>query len=160
LICSQRDQSQRPSGDSRGRSQRELAPRLWSRAVCGSSVSIRPTFQLPTSCSEGFNIAPSLTSVRRESPRHLTVLPGGGSLARARFDDRAWRPDRLCRVLPAARPAALGRPSAPWRAQCWPCRRRADAATRPVMRSGGVRAERDSVCPAFSNATPPTVRLR
>jgi hypothetical protein len=35
---------------------------------------------------------------------------------------------------------------------------RADAATRPVTRSGGVRAECDSVCARLLNATPPTVR--
>jgi hypothetical protein len=29
-------------------------------------------------------MAPSAMSVRRDSPRHMTVLPGGGSLARAR----------------------------------------------------------------------------
>jgi hypothetical protein len=36
-----------------------------------------PQFFVPT-------IAPNLMSVRRDSPRHMTVLPGGGSLARAR----------------------------------------------------------------------------
>jgi hypothetical protein len=39
-------------------------------------------------------------------------------------DDRSWRPDRLRRVLPEARPRAVERPSAPWRARCWPCSRR------------------------------------
>ncbi len=39
-------------------------------------------FQLPTITPP--TVAPSAMSVRRDSPRHMTVLPGGGSLARAR----------------------------------------------------------------------------
>lgn len=40
-------------------------------------------FQLPTTFPP--TMAPSAMSVRRDSPRrHMTVLPGGGSLARAR----------------------------------------------------------------------------
>ena len=39
-------------------------------------------FQLPTNSPP--SMAPSAISVRRDSPRHMTVLPGGGSLARAR----------------------------------------------------------------------------
>jgi hypothetical protein len=39
-------------------------------------------FQLPTSLMP--REAPSSISVRRERPRHRTMLPGGGSLARAR----------------------------------------------------------------------------
>jgi hypothetical protein len=51
--------------------------------VSGAShcVSVRPTFQLPTSCA---TLNPNSISVKRESPRHMTMLPGGGSLARAR----------------------------------------------------------------------------
>jgi hypothetical protein len=47
-----------------------------------ASVSIRRGFQLPTTPVP--IIAPSMMSVSRENPRHMTVLPGGGSLARAR----------------------------------------------------------------------------
>ncbi len=39
-------------------------------------------FQLPTISAP--MVAPSLMSVRRDRPRHMTVFPGGGSLARAR----------------------------------------------------------------------------
>ena len=39
-------------------------------------------FQLPTISAP--TTAPSAMSVSRDSPRHMTVLPGGGSLARAR----------------------------------------------------------------------------
>jgi ribosomal protein L40E len=38
-------------------------------------------FQLPTSCAM---VNPNSISVNRDSPRHMTMLPGGGSLARAR----------------------------------------------------------------------------
>ena len=38
-------------------------------------------FQLPTSCAIP---NPNWISVKRDSPRHMTMLPGGGSLARAR----------------------------------------------------------------------------
>jgi hypothetical protein len=38
-------------------------------------------FQLPTSLAAS---KPRTMSVRRESPRHITMLPGGGSLVRAR----------------------------------------------------------------------------
>lgn len=39
-------------------------------------------FQLPISSPP--MVAPSLMSVRRDKPRHMTMLPGGGSCARAR----------------------------------------------------------------------------
>src|SRR5208337_436891 len=39
-------------------------------------------FQLPTIFTP--TMAPNSISVRRDSPRHMTVFPGGGSLARAR----------------------------------------------------------------------------
>ena len=39
-------------------------------------------FQLPTISAP--TMAPSAMSVSRDNPRHMTVLPGGGSLARAR----------------------------------------------------------------------------
>ena len=46
------------------------------------AVSVRCAFQLPTISAP--TVAPSAMSVRRDSPRHMTELPGGGSLARAR----------------------------------------------------------------------------
>lgn len=46
------------------------------------TVSIRRIFQLSTNSPP--TLAPSAMSVRRDSPLHMTVLPGGGSLARAR----------------------------------------------------------------------------
>jgi hypothetical protein len=39
-------------------------------------------FQLPTIFTP--TMAPNSMSVRRDSPRHMTVFPGGGSLARSR----------------------------------------------------------------------------
>jgi hypothetical protein len=45
-------------------------------------VLVLSFFQLPTISAP--MMAPNLMSVRRDSPRHMTVLPGGGSLARAR----------------------------------------------------------------------------
>jgi hypothetical protein len=45
-------------------------------------VGVAGFFQLPTSLMP--REAPSSISVRRERPRHMTMLPGGGSLARAR----------------------------------------------------------------------------
>jgi hypothetical protein len=39
-------------------------------------------FQLPTIFAP--ITTPNSMSVRRDSPRHMTILPGGGSLARAR----------------------------------------------------------------------------
>src|SRR4051794_9157083 len=46
------------------------------------AVSVRPGFQLPT--SPAATVEPSVMSVRRDMPRHMTVLPGGGSRPRAR----------------------------------------------------------------------------
>lgn len=46
------------------------------------TVSGRSDFQLPISSTP--IAAPSLMSVRRDIPRQMTMLPGGGSLARAR----------------------------------------------------------------------------
>ena len=46
------------------------------------TVPLRRGFQLPTCFTP--TVAPSAMSVRRDSPRHMTVFPGGGSLARAR----------------------------------------------------------------------------
>jgi hypothetical protein len=51
-----------------------------ARQAAGNTRS--PGFQLPTISAP--TMAPSAMSVRRDSPRHMTVLPGGGSLARAR----------------------------------------------------------------------------
>jgi hypothetical protein len=48
----------------------------------GFSVPVRRSFQLPTISAP--TMAPSMMSVSRDSPRHMTMLPGGGSLARAR----------------------------------------------------------------------------
>ena len=45
-------------------------------------VSVRPGFQLPTCPSA--TVEPSVMSVRRDMPRHITALPGGGSRPRAR----------------------------------------------------------------------------
>ena len=45
-------------------------------------VSVSRTFQLPT--IPAVISAPSSMSVKRDRPRHITTLPGGGSLARAR----------------------------------------------------------------------------
>jgi len=45
-------------------------------------VTDRFNFQLPTIFTP--TMAPNSISVRRDSPRHMTVFPGGGSLARAR----------------------------------------------------------------------------
>src|ERR1700680_3404830 len=45
-------------------------------------VNVRGTFQLPTSCAP--IMKPSSMSVRRDMPLHITMLPGGESLARAR----------------------------------------------------------------------------
>ena len=47
-----------------------------------SKVSVRANFQLPTSCAP--IMKPSSMSVRRDMPLHITMLPGGESLARAR----------------------------------------------------------------------------
>jgi hypothetical protein len=53
-----------------------------SAADLRAIVSVRPSFQLPTFLAPRMN--PNSISVRRASPRHITMLPGGGSLARAR----------------------------------------------------------------------------
>ena len=45
-------------------------------------VSVQNTFQLPTSCTP--IMMPSSISVSRDIPRQITMLPGGGSCARAR----------------------------------------------------------------------------
>ena len=45
-------------------------------------VSVLSGFQLPTSSI--CRVAPRAMSFNRESPRHMTMLPGGGSLVRAR----------------------------------------------------------------------------
>ena len=48
----------------------------------GESFVALADFQLPTISAP--TVAPSAMSVRGDSPRHMTELPGGGSLARAR----------------------------------------------------------------------------
>ncbi len=48
-----------------------------------SDVSVRSCFQLPTSLAA--RLIPRAMSVRRVSPRHMTMLPGGGSLLRLRY---------------------------------------------------------------------------
>lgn len=50
--------------------------------IAGRDVTDLPPFQLPTISAP--TVAPSAMSVRRDSPRDMTELPGGGSLARAR----------------------------------------------------------------------------
>ncbi len=47
-----------------------------------TGVTLRGGFQLPTISAP--TMAPSMMSVSRDSPRPITTLPGGGSLARAR----------------------------------------------------------------------------
>jgi multidrug resistance efflux pump len=53
-----------------------------TRGVSVSNAAAGTHFQLPIISTP--TMAPSAMSVRRDSPRHMTVLPGGGSLARAR----------------------------------------------------------------------------
>jgi hypothetical protein len=53
-----------------------------SRQNSSLNVSVRSRFQLPTSFAPMF--APNSISMSRDSPFHMTMLPGGGSLARAR----------------------------------------------------------------------------
>jgi hypothetical protein len=45
-------------------------------------VSVRLNFQLPTISLPNSN--PNNISVNRDKPRHITILPGGGSEFRAR----------------------------------------------------------------------------
>ena len=53
------------------------------------STGARPAVDYPHSAISAASAAPIVMSVRRERPRHMTVLPGGGSRARAR-----WPPSR------------------------------------------------------------------
>jgi hypothetical protein len=55
--------------------------RVW--LATGHTVSLRRGFQLPTTPAAPIS-APISISVNRKSPRQMTVLPGGGSLERAR----------------------------------------------------------------------------
>ena len=57
---------------------------LSARARIGSSLFDMASidFQLPTFCAP--TVAPSAMSASRDSPRHMTMLPGGGSFALAR----------------------------------------------------------------------------
>ena len=48
-----------------------------------SSTTAESGFQLPTILAP--IAAPNPISVRRDRPRHITMFPGGGSLARARY---------------------------------------------------------------------------
>ena len=59
-----------------------LLSRQYSPSDAARSSRISPAFNYPQ--AEAASMAPSLMSVRRVRPRHMTVLPGGGSLARAR----------------------------------------------------------------------------
>ena len=57
----------------------------WRSDLPGTAKWLRDRmtdFQLPTSSAA--TVEPSTMSVRRDMPRHMTVLPGGGSLPRAR----------------------------------------------------------------------------
>ena len=47
-----------------------------------ANVSVRSGFQLPTNLTP--MVAPNSISMSRDKPFHMTMLPGGGSLARAR----------------------------------------------------------------------------
>lgn len=60
----------------------DLRPHRGKVMFDANSVRLRRGFQLPISSAP--MVAPSLMSVRRVRPRHMTVLLGGGSLARAR----------------------------------------------------------------------------
>ena len=56
-------------------------------AALPRDVPVVMTFQLPTSCS-AFDFPmrnPSSRSDKRENPRHMTVVPGGGSLFRSKY---------------------------------------------------------------------------
>lgn len=53
-----------------------------TRLMVGAFVNPRWSFQLPTFSAP--TIAPSAMSASRDRPRHMTMLPGGGSFARAR----------------------------------------------------------------------------
>ena len=55
---------------------------LSTQAFVPLGVTVRRPFQLPTSLI--CRVAPSAMSYNRERPRHMTILPGGGSLVRAR----------------------------------------------------------------------------
>ena len=63
---------------------RSAAPPLFaiSAPICATASNPVANFQLPTSSI--FRVAPRAMSVNRERPRHMTMLPGGGSLARSR----------------------------------------------------------------------------
>ena len=52
--------------------------------VSGGQYASGEAFNYPHRGAEGARLAPRVMSVSRERPRHMTVLPGGGSPARAR----------------------------------------------------------------------------
>ena len=62
---------------------RSKKPAAKGRRKAASACMIRSTFQLPTILAP--IAAPNPISVRRDRPRHITMFPGGGSLARARY---------------------------------------------------------------------------
>lgn len=57
--------------------------REYARADLASVAGTLTGFQLPTILAP--IAAPNPISVRRDRPRHITMFPGGGSLARARY---------------------------------------------------------------------------
>ena len=65
--------------------------------IADEAVRLFADFQLPTISVP--TMAPSAMSVRRDRPRHITVLPGGGSLARAGIP-RHEQPDNRRQELP------------------------------------------------------------
>ena len=61
-------------------------------------VSVRPTFQLPTSPAP--MSTPSSMSLSRDMPRHITMFPGGGSFALAKYPPSLpGEAPRLCRGI-------------------------------------------------------------
>jgi NADPH:quinone reductase-like Zn-dependent oxidoreductase len=56
--------------------------RLHASSLNFHDYAVVTGFQLPT-CHAAM-VEPSVMSVRRDMPRHITALPGGGSLPRAR----------------------------------------------------------------------------
>ena len=107
-----------------------------------SGVSAQSSVQLPTTSIR--MVAPRVLSLRRRRPRHKTMFPGGGSLARARWPpSRAislrWSESVLDRqhlqhgVAPAHPGGARGDPDIPSRAARrggLPARRRARGSAR------------------------------
>ncbi len=84
LSVDRHDPEAVPEGqDACGRDERALSRRTaLVMLTIGAGAAAVGAFQLPTSSAA--TVEPSTMSVRRDMPRHMTVLPGGGSLPRAR----------------------------------------------------------------------------